>query len=744
MNTTHALAHRITAPGHARHARAAAAVTLFGVIAALGHAADTKAQTKVTPPPVAKIAAATDIFHGQEVVDDYRWLEALEKESAEVEQWTTAQNDYTRTRLDALACRSSVENSLRPLMEIGSISAPRMAGNFYIYTERTGAQNQPVVKVRTSVDGAPRELLDPNTLDAGGLISLDWMQPSHDGALLAFGLSRAGSEMSELHLLDTATGKWLADEISGKVTFSSWTPDGHGFVYSKLRDAKDPYSREIRFHEIGTSPRFDAVLLTQEKPSEIPFAALSHDGRWLFTGLFKGWQANDLGVMRFDEWKRTGTLAPVMIAKGLDARTQPAASLGDTLFASTTHNSPNGRLVRIDLNNPGAPDAWTTFVPERKDAVLQGAQLARNILALDYEQDASSRITRVSLNGEPLGDITLPGIGTASLSTDEERTEAFLTFTSFTEPRSIYRLDLAQGAVIAAATKGTTASSPALALWARPSVPVDPSKYEVQQVRAKSRDGTMVPMFIVTKKGTTADGDNACLLTAYGGFNVSLTPYFNPTIIPWLDAGGVWVQANLRGGGEYGEEWHRAGMLGKKQNVFDDFYACAEWLVANKWTLASRLAIEGGSNGGLLTGTAVTQRPELFAAAIVSVPLLDMLRYDKFLLAKYWVPEYGSADDADAYGWLRAYSPYHHVSKGAKYPAVYLNAGENDSRVHPLHARKMAAKLQALAANDPEAKPILLWVDRDSGHGQGKPLALRVRDEADQWTFVMWQTGLCK
>ena len=295
-----------------------------------------------------------------------------------------------------------------------------------------------------------------------------------------------------------------------------------------------------------------------------------------------------------------------------------------------------------------------------------------------------------------------------------------------------------------AAKNAGAAPSPSLTLWARPEVPVDPSKYEVQQVRAKSRDGTMVPMFVVTKKGTVANGDNACLLTAYGGFNVSLTPAFNPTIIPWLDAGGIWVQANLRGGGEYGEEWHRAGMLGKKQNVFDDFYACAEWLIENKWTKASRLAIEGGSNGGLLTGTAVTQRPELFAAAIVSVPLLDMLRYDKFLLAKYWVPEYGSADDAQAYGWLRAYSPYHHVKKGEKYPAVFLNAGENDSRVHPLHARKMAAKLQALATNDPETKPILLWVDRDSGHGQGKPLALRVRDEADQWSFVMWQTGLCK
>lgn len=756
------------------------------------------ADTPITPPPPARVEPVTDTFHGQQVTDDYRWLEALEKDSPDVAAWTTQQNEYTRARLDALACRSKIEEALRPLMQIGSISAPRMGGNSYVYTERTGTQNQPVVRIRTGFDGEPRTLLDVNALDSKGLTALDWWVPSHDGDLLAFGISKSGSEMSELHVLDTATGKWLADEISGKVSFSSWTPDGKAFLYSVLRDPKDPYSRESRYHEIGTSPRFDPVLLRQTNPSEIPFAALSHDGRWLFTGLSRGWQANDLSVQRFADWKRTGQLAPVPIAKGLDARTQPEATLGDTLFASTTFDAPNGRVVRIDLNAIGEPRAWTTFVPERKDAVLQNLQLARDLFALTYEKDATSLVSRLTLGGAPLPDLPLPGIGSASLSTDEERTEAFLTFTSFTEPRSIYRFDLAttgmpstgaaaaklkDGATIdsfsadnkgAAAAAGrtlkpgdetpppptdvtyrtlpvgtpiglvsnTTAPS-ALTLWARPEVPVDPSKYEVKQVRAKSRDGTEVPMFIVAKKGAVANGANPCLLTAYGGFNVSLTPFFNPTIVPWLDAGGLWVQANLRGGGEYGEEWHRAGMLGRKQNVFDDFYACAEWLISNKWTNASKLAIEGGSNGGLLTGAAAMQRPELFAAAIVSVPLLDMLRYDKFLLAKYWVPEYGSADDPQAYGWLKAYSPYHHVSKGTSYPAIFLNAGENDSRVHPLHARKMAAKLQSMASNDPQSKPILLWIDRDAGHGQGKPLSLRIRDEADQWAFVMWQTGLC-
>lgn len=696
------------------------------------------------PPavPPTRVETVTDTYHGEQVTDDYRWLEALEKDSKEVAAWTTAQNDRTRAVLDALACRSRMEEALRPLMQIGSISAPRMRQDLYFYGERSGTQNQPVVKVRTGADGPPRVLLDPNALDKDGLISLDWYDPSWDGRTLAFGISRAGSEMSELHLLDVASGTWLADEISGKVSFSGWTPDGRAFLYSVLRDAKDPYSREIRFHEVGRSPRFDPVLLRQEKPSEIPFAGLSRDGRWIFTGLSRGWQANDLALASFDEWRRTGTLRTTPVAAGLDARFEPEATLGDTLFMRTTLDAPGGALVAVDMNNP-ARAAWKTLVAERKDAVLQGVQLARNVLALVYEKDAVTEIGRARPDGTALPPLRLPGLGTASLSTDEDRTEAFMAFTSFNEPRTIYRLDLAEGLPAAAGGAAPANAAGGLALWARPDVPVDPSRYEVTQVRATSKDGTKVPMFVVQRKGGST-GPRPCLLTAYGGFNVSLTPGFNPTILPWLDAGGIWVQANLRGGGEYGETWHRAGMLGSKQNVFDDFYACAEWLIQQKMTTPQQLAIEGGSNGGLLTGTAVTQRPDLFSAAIVSVPLLDMLRYQNFLLAKYWVPEYGASDDAKAYQWLKAYSPYHNVKKGTAYPAVYLNAGENDSRVHPLHARKMAARLQALAANDPVAKPILLWVDRDAGHGQGKPLALRIRDEADQWAFVMWQTGLCK
>jgi prolyl oligopeptidase len=361
--------------------------------------------------------------------------------------------------------------------------------------------------------------------------------------------------------------------------------------------------------------------------------------------------------------------------------------------------------------------------------VLEGVSLAKDVFVTSWSKDVCSRFEVMSLDGKVLHEIPLPGLGTASVSTSEKRHEIWVSYTSYDAPRSIYQSD---------------AMHPKLMLWAKTETPTDLSAFTVEQKRAKSKDGTQVPMFIVRKKDLKLDGNNPTLLYGYGGFNVSLTPSFNPTLIPWLNAGGVYVVANLRGGGEYGEDWHRAGMQGNKQNVFDDFYACAEALIAQKYTNPKRLAIEGGSNGGLLTGVASTQRPDLFAAAIVAVPLLDMVRFQDFLIARYWVPEYGSSEDKKQFETLYAYSPYHNVRKGQKYPALLVTAGENDSRVHPLHARKFVARMQALAANDPTQDPIMLWVDRDAGHGQGKPLALRIRDEVDQWSFVMSQTGCCR
>jgi prolyl oligopeptidase len=534
--------------------------------------------------------------------------------------------------------------------------------------------------------------------------------------------------MSELHILDVASGKWLDDKITGKVSFSGWMPEGRSFFYSGLRDVKDPYSRETRYHRIGTDPAKNPIVVKQTVPSEIPGAGPSTDGKWLIGSLSKGWQANDLWIAPLAPWLEKGELQKTVLAEGLDGRFDPIDVIGSTLYITTSFGSPKGSVQAIDLAKP-AREHWKTILAERADMVLEGVSVAKDCFVTSWSKDVCSRFEVMDFTGKVLHEIPLPGLGTASVSTDHKRTEAFVTYTSYATPRTIFQTDVMH---------------PKFLEWARTEIPGDLSAYTVEQKRAKSKDGTEVPMFIVRRKDMAFNGDNPTLLYGYGGFNVSLTPAFNGTLVPWLDAGGVYVVANLRGGGEYGEDWHRAGMQGSKQNVFDDFYACAEWLIANKYTSSRRLAIEGGSNGGLLTGVASTQRPDLFAAAIVAVPLLDMVRYQDFLIARYWVPEYGSSEDPAQFKTLFAYSPYHNIRKGEKYPALLVTAGENDSRVHPLHARKFVARMQALAGNDAAQDPIMLWVDRDAGHGQGKPLELRIRDEVDQWSFVMSQTGCCK
>lgn len=676
--------------------------------------------------PATRVDPVTDSVHGQQVVDNYRWLEALEDESDAVRQWTTAQNDFTRGILDQLPGRAALEARLAQLMTIDRIGAPQMRGNLYFNEERRGDQNQSVLFVREGFDGTPRVLLDPNALDSQGLVSLDWWSPSRDGALLGFGLSRGGDEMSVLHILEVASGRWLADEIPGKTGIAGWMPDGSGFLYSRLENTDDPYSRAVRFHAIGSHHRQDPILMVQKEPARIPGVMMSEDGRWIIATIWNGWSRNDLYAVDADAWRRTGTFEMKPIAVDINARFEPHAIRGDTLYMVTTLDAPNSQAFAVDLNNP-ARESWRLLIPQRADAVLEGLSEARGILVASYSKDATSRFEKFDLEGQSLGPIELPGLGSARIITQDDRSEAFLGFTSFNEPSSIYRIDLRSGA------RG---------LWARPSVPVDPTMIEVKQEWFTSRDGTKVPMFIVHRKGLKLDGNNPALLYGYGGFNASMTPSFNPHVFPWLEAGGVYAVANLRGGGEYGEAWHESGKLGNKQNVFDDLYAAAEHLIRGGYTNASRLAVQGGSNGGLLTGVAATQRPDLFAAVVSQVPLLDMLRYHQFLMAKFWVPEYGSADNPEQYEWLRAYSPYHNIKPGQKYPAIMFTAGENDNRVHPLHARKMVAALQALAANDETQDPILLWVDRDGGHGQGKPLSRRIRDVSDIWSFIMWQTGV--
>lgn len=687
------------------------------------------------PPPTA-VRPVTETVHGVEMVDPYRWLEGnaapeIKEPSpaldAEVAAWTDAQNAYTRSVLDNLPGRESFDRRLTELYRVDSISAPTVRGNLYFNTERHGDQAQDVLYVREGHDGKPRVVLDPNTLDESGLTTMSWFMPSPDGQLVAFGLYKSGDENSILYLARTEDGLWLADEIAGRVGNVSWLPDASGFFYRCLADVKNPYSGQVRFHKVGSHPRQDPLLFEQYKEGPLattwgPSYTTNDEARWVVLSYATGTDSNDVWVYDAEAWLENGELKRTDVVLGEKSTFDPLL-VGDTLYLHTTLDAPNGRIVAVDLHHPERGN-WRQVVAER-DYPIQGVSLARDRLVVHYLKDASTKIEVFGLDGTSQGEIELPGLGSARLRTEEGSTEAFLSFTSFNDPLSIYRLDLAGGS---------------RSLWARPDVPVDPSLLEVEQVFYSSKDGTRVPMFLVSKKGTK--GVRPTLLTGYGGFDVSMTPYFSSRSVAWVEAGGVLAIANLRGGGEYGETWHRAGMRENKQNVFDDFIAAGEWLIEKGYTSREKLGIMGGSNGGLLTGAAVTQRPDLFSAVMIGVPLLDMLRYEHFLMARYWVPEYGTAEDATDFQFLRRYSPYQNVKPGTKYPAIYLTAGEKDARVHPLHARKMAARLQAATTSDPETEPVLLWVEREAGHGRGKPVELQVRDATDILAFFAWQLGL--
>jgi prolyl oligopeptidase len=722
----------------------AGAGLLIYLLIALAFVSMTSAQQPSATLPATKIDPVTERLHGVAVVDNYRWLEGdnsdpadMGKVTPEVAAWTDAQNAYTRSVLDTRPGRKAVEDRLRPLMEIGSVTAPHMRADRYFFSKREGTQNQPVFYWRKGYTGASRALVDPAKIDASGLTTVEWISPSPDGRLLAYGTYRAGDENTTLHLMDVDSGKPLPLEIPDKVQPPEWLPDGSGFVYQNLKNPKDPYSGQILFHQTDSSAGADKLIFRQFTKAENeklattwgPFASLSRDGHWLLIGYWIDTKSNDLWLANFDDYRRTGTLDRKVVTVGKDGQASGTVING-TLFLQTTKGAPKGRIVAVDAANPDE-SRWRDVVPERPDSVIESVDFAKGSFAVTYLRNAANVVEVFDLTGKSLGQIAQPGIGSSSISTEEDRTEAYLTFTSFNYPTSIFRVDLVR-------------PSATPELWERPAVPVDPSSVEVEQVWYPSKDGTKISMFLVHKKGLARDGARPALLTGYGGFDISETPVFVPSLFQWFEAGGLYALPNLRGGGEYGDSWHEAGMLARKQNVFDDFIAAAEWLVANKYTNPQRLAISGGSNGGLLTGAAITQRPDLFRAAIVAVPLLDMLRYQNFLMARYWVPEYGSAEDAEQFKFLDAYSPYQHVKAGTKYPAVLLTAGEHDARVHASHARKMAAALQAATSSDPSAQPVLLWVDRDAGHGQGKPLNLRIRDAADQRIFIMWQLGMTK
>ncbi|MDQ3810143.1 MAG: prolyl oligopeptidase family serine peptidase [Chloroflexota bacterium] len=679
-------------------------------------------------PPAARQADTVDVLHGVEVADPYRWLE--NGRAAETREWVEAQNAFTRSVLDELPHRATVRAILDRLLTTGSVSAPVLRGGRAFYQRRDGRADQPVLVVRDTLAAAERVLVDPNALSGRGIVALDWWYPSTDGQLLAYGTSEGGTELSTLRVLDVATTEHLPGEEIPHTRFASvaWLPDSSGFYYTRyptpgtVPAGEELYHRHVFFHALGRPWQTDEEVFGAGRAAEdSPSVALSESGRWLAVEVRQGWARADVFVL--DRLHPEREFVPVQVDRDALATVDFG---GERLFLRTNDGAPNYTLYEVDPEQPGQQH-WRLVLDERPDRVLVAVRAAAGLLAAHELHKASSRVRLFDTAGAALTEVQLPSLGSITGLEGEWRGEQLaLGFTSFVQPPTAYTVDPHDGAP---------------RLFAQGDLPagLDPTRYEVRQEWYPSRDGTRVSIFLVHRRGVVPDRQTPTLLTGYGGFNVSYTPLFIASLPLWLEAGGVYALANLRGGGEYGESWHRAGMLGSKQNVFDDFIAAAEWLIASGLTSPQRLAISGGSNGGLLVGAALTQRPELFRAVVCQVPLLDMLRYHHLLIARLWIAEYGSADDPEQFRWLYAYSPYHRVRAGERYPATFLLTAEGDSRVDPMHARKMAARLQAATASD---APVLLRVETDAGHGQGKPRHKQLEEAADVWTFLSWQLGV--
>jgi prolyl oligopeptidase len=686
------------------------------------------AKPSPTAPPPAPQKPVEDLVQGHKITDPYRWLENAG--SPETQKWVNEELSYTRSILDPLPGRNRLHKRLSELLAIGTISAPQLGGKYYFYTKREGRQNQPVLLVREGAEGKDRALVDVNALAADGTVALDWWTPSEDGKYVAYGTSPSGSEMSTLHVIETATGKLLPDSIERTRAASiAWKLDNSGFYYTRypkkgeVAEGQEVYNRHVFYHALGADTSKDALIFGEGRdPEDWPEVDLSNDGRWLLITVEQGWTKSELYLQDL----KAGA-APARITDGKNCL-YGGEIFNGKIFITTNEDAPRYRMFVADAASPARAN-WKEIIPQN-DAVLQGAAVVNGLLLAQYEKNATSQLKLIATDGKILGDVQLPAIGSVfGLGGKWNRKEVFFAFHSFTVPDSVYQIDL---------------SSRSTSLWNKVEAPgIDPEKYEVKQLWFNSKDGTRVPMFVFHKKGLELNGKNPTLLTAYGGFNVSLTPAFVGDRYLWLEHGGIFAVANLRGGAEFGEDWHRAGMLDKKQNVFDDFIGTAEFLISQKYTDKDHLAIRGGSNGGLLMGAALTQRPDLYRAVVCQVPLLDMLRYQNFQIAKLWIPEYGSSEDPKQFDWLYAYSPYHHVKQGAEYPSILFMTADTDTRVDPMHAKKMAALMQAEAANgQSHDRPILLRIDTKAGHGAGKPIAKQIEDLTDVYSFLFWQLGM--
>ncbi len=693
------------------------ALILSGSIAAQQKSAAGTVAAGSDPTPMAPPKTATDdikdIVQGVEIVDHYRWLE--DQDAPATRAWIKAENAYTDSIISKLPGRAELAKKVGALVKIDAVGIPFARGDRYFYGRRASDQDQFVLCMRQGLEGKEEVLIDPLPMSPDHTITVGLLNATRDGKILAYYVRQGGADEVQPHLYDVDARKDLPDTFpKGRYSGFAVLPDKSGIYLTKLL----PEGPRVLFHKMGTDTSSDTEIFGKGyAPDKIMGNSVTDDGRYLLITISYGSAAERSEIYLKDLLKQ-GPIVPIVT--DLKAAVFPEIEDG-RMFVQTNWKAPKWRIMEVDMAHP-APENWREVIPQ-SDAVINSFSLIGGMIAVEMNQKVVGRIKLYDLHGKMVREITPPTLGSIGGPWGEWKSkQAFFTFTSFHMPPTIYSYNLADGKQ---------------AVWFKQNVPLDPDKYEVKQVWFTSKDGTKVPMFVAHAKGLRLDGSNPTLLTGYGGFNSSMTPGFSGFAAAWISSGGVYAVPNMRGGGEFGEDWHHAGMLEKKQNVFDDFFAAAEWLIANKYTQPSRLAIRGSSNGGLLMGAAITQRPELFGAVICGYPLLDMVRYQKFLVAKYWVPEYGSSDDPQQFKWLYAYSPYHHIKPGTKYPAVLFLTGDSDTRVAPLHARKMTALMQASGSD----KPILLRYDTQAGHSGGTPASKQVQNTTDELNFLFWQLG---
>jgi len=683
--------------------------------------------------PQANASGQTDDFFGTKVADPYRWLEDVD--SADTKTWVGAENKVTFDFLATLPKRDAIKQRLLELLNYPRYTLPVKEGGRYFYTYNTGLQNQAPIYVKDSLNAEGRLIIDPNTMAKDGTTAITVTTASDDGKWLGYGLARAGSDWNEFRVRNLATGEDTADVIQW-VKFSglSWTKDSRGFFYSRYPEPhregnkvfSDLSNHKIYYHRLGTAQAED--LLVYERPDQPKWnlgAGVTEDGRYLLIFVNEGTDTrNRLYYLDLKDPLKPDLHGEIVkLVDVLEADYTVIGNDGTTLLVKTDLDAPRYKVIAIDLGKSDRAN-WRTLIPEAI-AVVNTAQHIGGKLVVNYMQDAHSRLALFAGDGKPLGDIALPGIGTvAKISGRETESEMFFNFTSYTYPTTNFRTDLATGQT---------------EVFQAPKVAFDPAIYETKQVFYTSKDGTKIPMFITHHKGLRLDGSHPTLLFGYGGFNISLQPSFSTANLAWLEFGGVYAVPNLRGGGEYGKAWHEAGMKERKQNVFDDFIAAGEYLISAGYTTSAKLVLSGGSNGGLLVGAVVNQRPDLARVAFPAVGVMDMLRFHKFTIGWAWASDYGSAEDAAGFKYLSAYSPVHNVKPGVNYPAILITTGDHDDRVHPGHSFKYAAALQAAHPDNPY--PLMIRIETNAGHGAGKPISKQVEETADKLAFALHFTG---